>query len=62
MWWFTNSISNHLSSFYHLYTDDLQIYTQAMIKSLPEAFNTINADLRHIGECSHNYELKVKSA
>ncbi|CAB3224869.1 unnamed protein product [Arctia plantaginis] len=56
---FINSISNQLSSFYHFYADDLQIYTQAPINMLSDTFNIINADLQRIGEWSYNYGLMI---
>ncbi|CAB3244509.1 unnamed protein product [Arctia plantaginis] len=56
---FINSISNHLLSSYHLYADDLQIYTHAPVSMLSTALNIINADLEHISAWSNDYGLKI---
>lgn len=59
---FINSISNFLTSSYHLYADDLQIYTQAPLGGLCDAIDTINSDLRRIENWSKSYGLTVNPA
>lgn len=56
---FINSISRQLSSSYHLYADDLQIYTQAPVDRLHEAIQDTNADLLRIRDWSRSYGLTV---
>ncbi|KAJ8711529.1 hypothetical protein PYW07_014674 [Mythimna separata] len=56
---FINSISNELVSSYHLYADDLQIYSRAPLGNLSEAIITINRDLARICEWSKKYGLTV---
>lgn len=56
---FINSISNKLTSSYHLYADDLQIYSQAPLQQLHECIEYINNDLRHIAEWSKAFGLTV---
>ena len=56
---FINSISNGLRSSYHLYADDLQIYSHASLEKLPEAIRTTNEDLAQIHEWSIAHGLKV---
>ncbi|KAG7302626.1 hypothetical protein JYU34_012573 [Plutella xylostella] len=56
---FINSISNNISSSYHLYADDLQIYNHAPISDLPVAIHKTNTDLDYILAWSQNYGLKV---
>lgn len=45
---FINYISKTLLSSYHFYEDDLQIYTQAPLNKLPEAFATMYSDLARV--------------
>lgn len=59
---FINSISDHLTSSYHLYADDLQIYRHAQIDKLPEAIDSINLDLGKILTWSKSYGLSVNPA
>lgn len=54
---FINSISCRLTSSYHLYADDLQIYTQEPLETLHQAIDRINSDLRHISTWSKQYGL-----
>lgn len=56
---FINSISNELLSSYHLYADDLQIYSQAPPDEFSEAVKMVNTDLARISEWSTAYGLKV---
>ncbi|CAG9130076.1 unnamed protein product [Plutella xylostella] len=56
---FINSISDNISSSYHLYADDLQIYNQASISDLPLAIRKTNIDLDHILLWSKDHGLKV---
>lgn len=56
---FINSISQGLSSSYHLYADDLQIYTQACLEDLPAAISLINVDMARIGDWSSRFGLLV---
>ncbi|KAJ2938044.1 hypothetical protein O0L34_g14498 [Tuta absoluta] len=56
---FINSITVPLSSSYHLYADDLQIYTQAPLSGLPGAIDITNRDLESISDWSRSYGLKV---
>lgn len=56
---FINSITSLITSSYHLYADDLQIYSQAPLDRLGEAVVTVNADLRCIERWSKSYGLTV---
>ncbi|KAG7295249.1 hypothetical protein JYU34_022246 [Plutella xylostella] len=56
---FINSISDNLTSSYHLYADDLQIYSLASPSELHNAIYDTNCDLDRISEWSYNYGLKV---
>lgn len=56
---FINSITSSISSSYHLYADDLQIYSQGIISNLPIIINSINRDLDCISDWSRRYGLKV---
>lgn len=56
---FINSLSTHITSPYHLYADDLQIYSQASLNELASAIETTNFNLRRIAEWSDAYGLKV---
>ena len=49
---FINNISQHITSLYHLYADDLQIYCKSKISELPIAINTINNNLMKISAWS----------
>lgn len=56
---FINTITHSLSSSYHLYADDLQIYTQATYEDITLAISTINKDLATIVEWSRDHGLNV---
>ncbi|XP_059061639.1 uncharacterized protein LOC131854532 [Achroia grisella] len=56
---FISSITSKLQSSYHLYADDLQIYTQAGLVDLTQAISTINDDLRRLSVWSESYGLVV---
>ncbi|KAL0832948.1 hypothetical protein ABMA28_001083 [Loxostege sticticalis] len=56
---FINSITFNLSSSFHLYADDLQIYSQGTLADLSDVVNKINTDLNRILNWSTSYGLKV---
>jgi hypothetical protein len=56
---FINSITKNIFSSYHLYADDLQIYSQGAINDLPLAIHTMNKDLESISSWSDRFGLKV---
>ncbi|CAH2234063.1 jg7704 [Pararge aegeria aegeria] len=56
---FINSITQKLSSLYHMYADDVQIYTQTSLENLPTAVSRMNKDLSVILEWSRSYGLTV---
>lgn len=56
---YINSVSNHLISSYHLYADDLQLYTQAPVEELPLACTKVNNDLLSITNWSKSYGLQI---
>ncbi|CAK1589714.1 unnamed protein product [Parnassius mnemosyne] len=56
---FINSITHKISSLYHMYADDVQIYTQSTLENLPNAIATLNKDLNFIHEWSKSYGLNV---
>ncbi|KAG6453237.1 hypothetical protein O3G_MSEX008037 [Manduca sexta] len=56
---FINSISKNLSSSYHLYADDLQIYSQAPLSELNRAITAVNSDLCAISSWSKRFGLRV---
>lgn len=56
---FINSISQNISSSYHLYADDLQLYRHAPLDQLAVAVQAINLDLTKIAMWSNAHGLKV---
>ena len=56
---FINSISSNLTSSYHLYADDLQLYSQGSLSNLSNVVQLLNTDLKHISEWSRSYGLMV---
>ncbi|CAH2109011.1 unnamed protein product [Euphydryas editha] len=56
---FINSITSNITSLYHMYADDIQIYFQSTLESLPTAVSVINNDLNVICNWSKKHGLKV---
>ncbi|CAK1598320.1 unnamed protein product [Parnassius mnemosyne] len=56
---FINLITQDLQSAYHLYADDLQLYTQASIDNISTAVDIINRDLEYIKNWSDRFGLIV---
>ncbi|CAK1594935.1 unnamed protein product [Parnassius mnemosyne] len=56
---FIRSITSGITSLYHLYADDLQIYSQTSINNLPSAVLSTNRDLAIISEFCTSYGIKV---
>lgn len=54
---FITSISDHVNSSYHLYADDLRIYTQLPVATLNLAVSRINSDLEHMLQWGRFYRL-----
>lgn len=59
---FINTITHNLTSSYHLYADDLQLYSQGSLVNLAAAVHNINRDLQRISEWSSSFGLKVNPA
>lgn len=57
---FINSITHSLTSSYHLYANDLQIYTQSSLMNLPFAIKVTSVDFKSILQRSQCFGLKVK--
>lgn len=58
---FINGIVTSLSSSYHLYADDLQIYASASLDDINSAIDNINNDLSVIGKWTNDYGLNVNA-
>ncbi|CAH2099536.1 unnamed protein product [Euphydryas editha] len=56
---FINSLGPHISSLYHLYADDLQIYSHSKLIDLPTSINILNNDLNNIYSWSKSYGLNI---
>ncbi|CAK1590978.1 unnamed protein product [Parnassius mnemosyne] len=56
---FINSICSDITSLYHKYADDLQIYFQCKIAALPNTIRLINEDLIRIYHWCNSFGLKV---
>jgi hypothetical protein len=56
---FINSITDNLTCSYHLYADDLQIYTQASLSELSNAVSVTNDNLELISNWSKRFGLNV---
>lgn len=56
---FINSITSNILSSYHLYADDLQIYSQGSVADLAQTICAMNTDLESILDWSKRYGLKV---
>ncbi|KAM3968437.1 uncharacterized protein ACR2FA_003413 [Aphomia sociella] len=59
---FINSITAFLSSSYHLYADDLQLYAAASFQNLSHAIGIINSDLNIIAKWTKNFGLLINTA
>jgi hypothetical protein len=58
---FINSITESLTSSYHLYADDLQIYAAASVDDLPLLISQVNSDLESIRSWAFKFGLKVNA-
>lgn len=56
---FIGSITSRITSPYHMYADDLQVYTQAKLVDLPKAIALLNNDLHSIVQWSKSHGLRV---
>ncbi|CAG4951495.1 unnamed protein product [Colias eurytheme] len=56
---FINSLTPHITSLYHMYADDLQIYTHSDAGSLPEAIRATNTDLASISKWSTLFGIQI---
>lgn len=56
---YINSITREVTSQYHMYADDFQIYTQAPLEEVPIAISRINADLEKIADWSTRFGLSL---
>ena len=56
---FINSISHCISSSYHLYADDLQIYSHGNLNDLPNTVQMVNTDLHRVSTWSKSYGLMI---
>lgn len=56
---FINSISSVISSSYHLYADDLQIYLTTGVDNITDAIEALNADLHRIATWCRSYGLMI---
>ena len=56
---FINTLTQHISSSYHLYADDLQIYTTAAVGDISSAISKINSDLQAISNWSKSFGLCI---
>ena len=56
---FINSISNVISSNYHLYADDLQLYRHFDVNDATIAINSLNSDLHNISMWAKSHGLLV---
>ncbi|CAH2240556.1 jg21030 [Pararge aegeria aegeria] len=56
---FINSITHRISSLYHMYADDIQIYRHSTLGNLGPTVSAVNSDLSNISEWSRQYGLKV---
>lgn len=56
---FISSITHKLSSLYHMYADDLQIYAHTTFEELHRAIDKINADLATICNWSKDFGLNL---
>lgn len=56
---FINSLTRLLGCSYHLYADDLQIYTHADVTDISSAVNAINSDLLSVSNWSRRFGIKI---
>ena len=56
---FINSITRNISSLYHMYADDIQIYRQCNLEDLPDAISDVNNDLDAIYKWSQSFGISV---
>ncbi|XP_063388255.1 uncharacterized protein LOC134674130 [Cydia fagiglandana] len=56
---FINLITTKIKCSYHLYADDLQLYTQASAEDLDKAVADLNTDLNHISAWSRCFGIAV---
>ncbi|KAJ8710639.1 hypothetical protein PYW08_009154 [Mythimna loreyi] len=56
---FINSVTRVISSHFHLYADDLQLYYHFRGKDAEAAASAINSDLKLIGEWSRSFGLQI---
>lgn len=56
---FINNITSRITSLYHLYADDLQIYAHSKLDDIHHTINSINSDLSEIVNWSNSFGLKV---
>lgn len=59
---FINSVSTVISSKYHLYADDLQIYNHFRLSEAESAIGTMNRDLASISRWARSYGLQLNPA
>lgn len=59
---FINSVTDVISSNFHLYADDLQLYRHFLVGNTKEAIEAINSDLNRINEWSSSFGLLVNPA
>ena len=56
---FINSITSIITSRYHLYADDLQLYEHSSVENIAGVINSLNANLRQISVWSSKYGVNV---
>lgn len=56
---YINFLTFSLDCSYHLYADDLQIYTQANVNNINDAVRIVNANLMNVSNWSHRYGITV---
>lgn len=56
---FINLLSPHLHSNYHMYADDLQLYSASTVDRLPDAVQVLNDDLTRLSSWSASYGIRV---
>ncbi|CAK1592913.1 unnamed protein product [Parnassius mnemosyne] len=59
---FINALTTVLSSHYHLYADDLQLYRHFKVQDIYEAINKLNVDLSSISSWAKSFGLLVNPA